>query len=303
VAVVCGPGGTGASTVAIALAQGLADATGPSGVLLADFALRGELAMLHDARDVVPSVQELVEAHRSGRPTGEDVRAMTFGISERGYHLLLGLRRSRSWSSLRPRALEAAVKSLRQTFRVVVCDIDPLFEGEAETGSLDVEERHAMSRVATAAAGAVVVVGACGMKGLHSLVSVVADILDFGVPAGRIVPVFNRAPRSPRARSELAQGFAALLPDAAATALPAPIFLPERAVEEALRDGVRLPVALTDPLTGAYRAVIQRSGTSSLVVTGAEPQLVRPGSLGGWAGPDDERSEVGDTPPDAAAVG
>ena len=50
VAMVCGPGGTGASTAAIALAQGLAaDPRHPGPVLLADLALHAEQAMLHAA--------------------------------------------------------------------------------------------------------------------------------------------------------------------------------------------------------------------------------------------------------------
>ncbi|MGI8793648.1 MAG: hypothetical protein ACR2H3_10805, partial [Acidimicrobiales bacterium] len=47
--VVCGPGGTGASTVAIALAQAAAsDPISAHGVVLVDGARRAELAMLHD---------------------------------------------------------------------------------------------------------------------------------------------------------------------------------------------------------------------------------------------------------------
>ncbi len=97
VALVCGPGGTGASTAAIALAQGLAaDPRHGTPVLLADLALHAEQAMLHDARDIVPGVQELVEAHRTRRPAPEDVRALAFQVDERGYDLLLGLRRARA---------------------------------------------------------------------------------------------------------------------------------------------------------------------------------------------------------------
>src|SRR5258705_13776579 len=58
---VCGPGGTGASITAMALAQGLG-AAGGQRVVLADLALHAEQSMLHDVGDVVPGVQELVEA-------------------------------------------------------------------------------------------------------------------------------------------------------------------------------------------------------------------------------------------------
>jgi hypothetical protein len=62
-AMVCGAGGTGVSTVAIALAQGLA--TSGQRTVLADLALRAEQGMLHGAPDVSPGVQELAEAHRA----------------------------------------------------------------------------------------------------------------------------------------------------------------------------------------------------------------------------------------------
>ena len=153
VVAVCGSGGTGVSTVAIALCQGLAESktggaaeSGP--VVLADLARHAEQSMLHDAGDIVPGVQELVEAHRTGQPSRDAVMALTFLVEERGYHLLLGLRRSSAWAALRPRAFEAAFTSLRHTFGTVVADVEADFEGERDGGSLDVEERNVMSRTA-----------------------------------------------------------------------------------------------------------------------------------------------------------
>ncbi len=64
---VTGPAGGGSSTIAMALAQGLAATAGQAGmVLLADLALHADQALLHDAGDVVPGVQELADAHRGG---------------------------------------------------------------------------------------------------------------------------------------------------------------------------------------------------------------------------------------------
>ncbi|MGH7644302.1 MAG: hypothetical protein ACREMR_01825, partial [Gemmatimonadales bacterium] len=188
---VCGPGGTGASAVAIALAQGLAAAAHDLPVLLADLCLRADQAMLHDARDVVPGVQELVELHRGGRPTVADVHAQTFQVTERGYRLLLGLRRARHWAGLRPRAFEAALTSLRQAFDAVVCDVEGDLEGEAAGGSIDVEERNLMARAAASQAHGVFAVGRADLSGLHGLVRLVGDLVDHGVPPERIVPVLN----------------------------------------------------------------------------------------------------------------
>jgi hypothetical protein len=283
VAMVCGPGGTGTSTVAIALAQGLGEDVRNAGlVVLADLALRAEQAMLHDARDVVPGVQELVDAHRSDRPPVEDVRSLTFAVEARHYHLLLGLRRARAWASIRPRAFEASFDSLRRAFRVVVCDCDADLEGEIEGGSVDVEERNVMARTAAGDAAAVLAVGSPGMKGVHSLVRVVGELIGSGVPAARIVPVVNRAPRPPRARAELAAALAAMT-----AALPGghelsgPVFLPERNVDDALRDGVRLPSAVVEPVVGAWRAVLGRQASPARPA--AAPRKVVPGTLGTWA--------------------
>ncbi|MGH9164880.1 MAG: hypothetical protein ACRDZW_05115, partial [Acidimicrobiales bacterium] len=245
VVAVCGPGGSGTSTVAIALAQALGTRKHRDGpVLLADLALHAEQAMLHDARDVVPGVQELVEVHRSRRPTLEEVRSLTFTVEERGYHLLLGLRRARGWSAIRPRAFEAAFASLRAAYATVVCDIDADLEGEEEGGSIEVEERHLMARTAVLAADLVVAVGRPGMKGLHSLVRVLNELRSAGVEADRIVPAVNCGPKSARARSEITATIAELALASGRSFGPT-LFLPEKRVEEALRDGVKLSVALT----------------------------------------------------------
>ena len=280
VVAVCGPGGTGASTVAIALAQGLAaDARDPKSVVLADLKLHAEQAMLHDAGDVVPGVQELVDAHRAGRPTLDEVRAMTFRVHERRYSLLLGLRRARFWSTLRPRAFEAALTSLARAYEVVACDVDADLEGEEDGGSVDVGERNVMARTATAQADVVFAVGLPTMKGLHSLVRVVHGIFDLGVEPERVVPVLNRSPRAPRARAQLAEAVAELLGPAVARGIPSPLCLPERRVEEALRDGVRLPSQLADPLAAAFLGVCGRVPQPTAPRT-HEAVRIRPGELG-----------------------
>ena len=285
VAMVCGPGGTGASTVSIALAQGLAEDLRYGGmVLLADLALHGEQAMLHDARDVVPGVQELVDAHRTGRPPVEEIRGFTFDVEERRYQLLLGLRRSRSWAAIRPRAFAAAFDSMTRGWRALVCDTDADLEGEDDGGSVDVEERHLMARTVAAHADVVFAVGQPGMKGVHSLVRVLGELLDHDVPAERIVPVCNRAPKAGRARAELTASVASLLQGRpAATQLPSPIFLPERRVDEALRDGVRLHGSLTAPLVSAFTAIVDGPAVPRRSSSTDEPELVTPGSLGRWA--------------------
>lgn len=278
---VTGPGGTGASTAAIALAQGLAvDVRSNGSVLLADLCLHAEQAMLHDAGDVVPGIQEVVDAFRSGQPASSELRALTYAVPARGYSLLLGLRRSRAWVTVRPRAFEAALDGLRRAYRVVVADVDPDLEGEEEGGSADVEDRNIMARTAVAGAESVFVVGLAGMKGLHSMARVIGDVVGYGVPGVRVVPIVNRGPRSARGRAEMARTLALMLPAGAGAGMPTPVFLPERHVDEMLRDGVRIPDSLASPLAGAYRAVTGRAGEDARRPTA--PVAVTPGSVGAW---------------------
>lgn len=269
----CGSGGTGVSTVAIAAAQALAG-SGPT--LLADLRLHAEQAMLHDARDVVPGVQELVEAHRARTPSAAEVQAVTWRVAERGYDLLLGLRRARAWPALRPRAFEAAFASLRTGWRHVVCDVDADVEGERETGSADVEERNVMARGALAAADVVLVVLLPGMKGVHSAVRVIGDVVGLGVDPSAVVPVVNRAPRSPRARAEVAAALASLC----GVDVGEPVFLPDRRVDDVLRDSGRLPPVLVAPIRTACSGVAPRRHGRAAVA--AEPERIAPGSLGAW---------------------
>lgn len=283
---VTGSGGTGRSTIAVALAQGLAaDVAHTDTVVLADLALHADQAMIHDARDVIPGILELVDAHRAGMPASDEVRALTFDIVDRRYRLLLGLRRHRDWTALRPRALRAAIDGLRQAFTLLVADIDDDLEGEAITGSADVEERNLLARTAVALADVIVVVGQPGMKGAHSLLRVVRDLLAAGVPADRIVPVVNRAPKRAATRGELARTVGELLAASnPGETVVGPVFVPERPrLDEALRDGIALPDAVVAPVTDAVRrrlaAVDERSPGHPAI---DEPIAVVPGSLGAW---------------------
>ena len=292
---VLGAGGAGSSTAAIALAQGLGQDVRFGGlVLLADLALDADQAMLHDAGDVVPGVQEMIDAHRMGEPTATDVRALTYDVPERRYHLLLGLRRHRDWVSIRPRAFGAALDGMRRAYKAVVADVDADVEGESQCGSLDVEERNVFARVATAHADVVVVVGLPGPKGLHRMVRIVGALVEHEVEPERIIPVVNRAPRNPRGRAEVTSAYAQLVQPLVVGrhSVAGPIFLPERRkLEDLVGDGGRLPAALTGPLAGAVTAVFDRptSGPAAAAPSGAvsQPVAVVPGSLGSWTDADD----------------
>jgi hypothetical protein len=283
---VTGGSGTGTSTVAAALAQGLgSDPVHGGRVLLVDAALHADQAVLHDTGDVVPGLQELVEAHRSGSLDGTQVRALTWHCPDRGYDLLLGLRRHRDWTVLRARALEAAMVSLRRAYALTVADVDPDVEGEALTGSLDVEDRNLLARRLTATADVVVVTGLPTVVGLHRLVRTLDGLLDHGVSGTRLLPVVTNAPRSPRARAEVTRAVAELLGPAGEALTTSPMFLPHRRELDSLqRDGAPLPKQLARPLAQAVAALLDRDEIiEERDEDLGEPVPIVPGSLGGGA--------------------
>ncbi len=288
---VTGSGGVGRSTLAMALAAGLAADPRDRGlVVLADLALHAQQAMLHDAGDVVPGLLELVEGHRGAALDLDEVRALCFSVKEGGYDLLLGLRRHRDWTALRSRALEVALDNLRRAYRVVVSDVDPDVEGEAECGSLDVEDRNVLARTTLRDADLVVVAGQPGLAGLDSQLRIVRDLAELGVPGSRIVPVVNRAPRNPRARAESAAALARLLAatNPGLTLVSTPVFVPDRGrLDDLLRDGAPVPPQIARPLAGAVRALLERATGAALPAAGPatepEPVAVVPGSLGSWS--------------------
>jgi hypothetical protein len=287
---VTGPGGTGRSVSAAAIAQGFgADVVHADTVVLADLALHAGQAVLHDAGDVAPGLVELVEAHRVGDPSPDAVRELCFRVTDRRYRLLLGLRRHREWTALRPRAVAAAVDGLRRAFTLVVADVDDDLEGEAVTGSADVEDRNVLARTTLEVADVVVVVGAPGVLGVRSLLRVVREVLAAGVEAERVVPVVNRAPKKRMSRREVAQAATELM---AASGRPgglpgpvlSPVFVPDLPrLESAIRDGTALPPQMVRPLVGAVRSrlsALENRPTPAL--SAPEPVPVGVGSLGTW---------------------
>jgi Mrp family chromosome partitioning ATPase len=285
---VTGSGGSGRSTLAMALAAGLAvDPRDRGLVVLADLVLQAQQGLLHDAGDVVPGLVELVDGHRRAAMAPEQVRRSCFEVTGQGYDLLLGLRRHRDWIALRAPAFRGALDGLRRSYRVVVAEVDADVEGESETGSVDVEERNMLARVSLGEADVVLVVGVAGLAGMHAQLRVLRDVAALGVPAERVVPVVNRAPRNPRARAELGRALLQLCEVAPnpATLVSSPLFVPERRrLDDLVRDGARLPAAVVQPLASAVRGLLERVPRQTEVpeVAALEPPTVVPGSLASW---------------------
>jgi MinD-like ATPase involved in chromosome partitioning or flagellar assembly len=281
---VTGAGGSGTSTIAAALAQGAAaDPLHGGRVLLLDAALDADQAVLHDTGDVVPGLQELVDAHRAGGLDPSSVRELTWACPEHGYDLLAGLRRHRDWTALRPRAVEAAMTSVRAAYAVTVADVDADVEGEALTGSADVEDRNLLARHLTATADIVVVTATPTVVGLHRLVRVLGALCEHGVSADRMLPVVTRAPKNPRHRAELTRALHDLLGPVGEGMTASPCFVTARRDLDSLqRDAAPVPRALAAQLHDAVEAVAARVGGDDArpVDTASEPVPIAPGSLG-----------------------
>lgn len=280
---VVGVSGTGASTVAMALAQGLgSDPRFAGRTLLADLALHADQAMMHHAGDIVPGLQEAVDAHRLASPGPSELRSFVYDTIDRGYHLLLGLRHHRDWTTLRPRALAATLDNLRRSYSMLVVDIEADLEGEDQVGSTDIEDRNMLARTSVHRADLVIAVGAPTTKGLHGLVRLLHELLAFGVGPERILPVLNRSGRSSRPRALASAAFGDLVKPHS-TALASPIHLPEpRRLEDAYRDASPLPRSLCDPLTSAVVALLDHVEPSRRDPA-PEPVAIRPGTLGHYS--------------------
>lgn len=271
VVAVTGAGGAGASTVAAAVAQSFGTSSGRRPrTALVDGSRRATQTVLHAPDDVVPGLTDLVEAHRNDAPDPEVVRTFLHAVPSRGYELLVGLRRTRDWAGLRPLALAAALHGLAQAYRNVVVDLDPDLDGMAATGSVEVEERHSLSRWAVDRADLVVVVGRPDLAGLHALSSVRADLADDGVPADRLLVVLNHL-RGGRLRTvgdvELRRAVGGPF-----VAVP-----PVRGLEQAHRSVGPLPRSFVRPVGAAVADALQHLGPRASSDGG--PAVV-PGELG-----------------------
>jgi hypothetical protein len=231
-----GPGGAGASTVAQALAT---HAARFGRVALADLALDADQHVRHGVDPGCDGVFELADALRHRR--GIDLTPPVLHQAP-GYDLLCGLRRRQEWTVLTPTTAGDLVDLLLRTYPLVVADVTPEVDGQADTGSTDLEERNALSRAALTRAEVVVVVGRWSTTGVHRLARTLADLVRHGVTAERLAPVLNGAPRSGARAAQRVLEATASDPGWAR-----PLGLPhDRRVEPALREARPLPRQLVD---------------------------------------------------------
>ena len=233
---VTGPGGTGASTVAQALAT---HAARTREVLLADLALDADQHVRHGVAGGHDGVFELAEALRHAPIDG---RALPTVPQPAGYDLLCGLRRRQEWTVLSGSVVDALLSSLQRPDRLVVADVAADLDGRVESGSLDLEERNGLARAVAARAGAVVVVGRWSTTGVHRLIRTLLDLEAHGIARDRLRPVLNDAPNRRGGRALAERAFRGLLADVGDGQWPTPTSVGHDAgVEHSVREGAPLP--------------------------------------------------------------
>lgn len=272
---VVGGSGAGTSTVAGALAQELA-APSARRVVLADLALHAHQALLHGIRPPAPGLPELVEAHRRAALPPSAVLDLTHVITSRGYRLLPGLRHHRQWTTLAAAPVQAALSGLLAAATHVVADIDADLEGEADTGSLDVEDRNLLARSAVALAEVVVAIARPTPTGLADLTVLVDDLRRAGVAPDRVVVAITTSTDHPRVRDRATDQVADAL-----TALPGAIAcVPyQPGVVASVASIGPFPEAIARPVHLAVEAIL-RSHARRPPVDLLAPQRIRPGELG-----------------------
>jgi MinD-like ATPase involved in chromosome partitioning or flagellar assembly len=247
---VCGAGGTGASTIAMALAQAAAGRDGPA-TLLADGARRADQALYNDTGDVVPGLPELLDRVRAGNADPDEIDDSVFRTT-RGYDLLLGQRSAGDWVLLDRSSVAGVLEATLRRWQLVVVDHDGDLEDAEWTRSESIGARNAVSLELAHTADLWVVVAGPGTKGVASAARSVDEAVRAGVDQERIQVVFNRISRTPATRSSHAAALAAATAARTGLLLP-PAFVGEvRHLEAAHRDAMPLPRRLVEPVGAAF---------------------------------------------------
>ncbi|MFM7068977.1 MAG: hypothetical protein ACKOYM_05885 [Actinomycetes bacterium] len=269
---VTGTRGTTSAVIAMAIAQGLAAIDGDdAAVALIDGGRRATLTVLHAPDDVLPNLTDLVDAHRSDTLDPQQIRSALHHLDGCRYDVLTGIRRTRDWTALRPLALDAALTGVAAAYRSTVIEHDPDVDGSDSTGSVDVDERHALARWATEHADLVVLTGTPDVAGLFELASIRADLHDAGLPQDRTLTIVVAPQRS--------AALAASVHDirSAVGAHPAQVIALGRRVELSLRAGLPLPQSFANRVTSAVVSRLDQVGRRP---RSDVPAAVRPGELG-----------------------
>ena len=248
-----GPALVGAVARALAATRGQ-----PGDVLLADWTLDAPHRACHQIPADAPGLMDLVRVSRFGPPPGSAVEPLTY-LTDGGYRLLPGLACHHDWVSLGEAASRSVLDAVRSVAELVVVHVDRDLEGEAETGSLDIEDRNVLARTAVTEAALVAVTAPAAPAASHEVAAALHALERFRVPPGRVITVRPAAAAWARVRARAGS------PTGTVTLRVGR--RPDRAVGVALRRAL-------------HHGVVEPTG---LARTAVEPERIVPGTLGAWA--------------------
>ncbi len=257
-AVIAAPGGDG-TAVAAAIARSLV-ATGirPGPVVLADLTLDAPHRSLHGLTPDRPGLPELIEAGRFGPPPPALARRAQHPTGQ-GYLLVPGLLRHQDWVTVGDRSAPSALDALRSSSALLIAHVDHDLEGEAETGSADIEDRNVLARTGVRTADLVVVASGSDRAGRLGVIVTLGALARFGVPHDRTVVV--------RPGGRWSRRRASRRPTSSQILLLAGSERPDARVGTA----IRARLAASGPRTAPGS------------IAEPDPQPIVPGTLGHWA--------------------
>jgi len=187
---VTGPGGTGASSVARSLAQGLAAEPRLRGeVLLVDACLEADQAHLHGLTTHHVDLQGATQAHRGGDPPDHTLDDLLLSPEGHRHRLLPGIRRRRDWPTIGGPTLAATLRNLRDRHLATVVDVDPDVDLGPTHQPVGPATPGEPARIVLAMADLVLVVGRPprDTPADRATRRVIDNLLDAGVPVDRII--------------------------------------------------------------------------------------------------------------------
>ncbi|MBT3248961.1 MAG: hypothetical protein HN361_08945 [Actinobacteria bacterium] len=197
---VTGPGGTGASSVARALALGLGhDPRFQKSVALVDACLEADQAHLHGVDPGGKNLQQAVQAHRTGQPTAQELFTLMIQPSGAPYRLLPGLLRRRDWPAAGGSSLRSTLINIARHHLVTVVDVDPFVDLAPEEQPTSPSTPGEIARVVMNLADFVVVVGRPSERDAIAQQRTLNTLVAAGVDDKRISPLILY-PAGPRPR-------------------------------------------------------------------------------------------------------